>query len=404
MKLLKLKKLNSLGFSHIIVPLVAIVIIGGIGSWLLGVDHADSVAPVLYLGTGSGRGNVDTTSVNKVTTTLAAGSSTLNVGDPAYSPNHQYIAYSSQVNGQADGTIKIYNTSTKKTVTSPSSPNLEVVGGNGASVPMVWYPSSQKIAFISWNGTTDDTFLYTINADGTGLTKVANVSATAVGGSKSNPLGINSLAVTGDGQYIIYANTQGVYAVMPGTAKSITLNADNDCSAVTSRPTTTETVSYLCNTFNDNTLGLTATLDTQTIGSPAVALLSSKGSDKVGGTANYYGDDAWSYDGSTVAMQLVHTTTQGACNVTNNTEIATVSYATHAETILYTDPANHVTCEGGPGANKAIAWSSDGSQIAYIDNSPTAALDNKLFKIPSKPSTTAITPSLVASYANNLSW
>jgi cell wall-associated NlpC family hydrolase len=39
-----LKKLNSLGFSHIIIPLIAIVIIGGIGSYLLGVDHADPLS------------------------------------------------------------------------------------------------------------------------------------------------------------------------------------------------------------------------------------------------------------------------------------------------------------------------------------------------------------------------
>jgi hypothetical protein len=61
MKLLlpKLKKLNSLGYSHIIVPLVAIVIIGGIGSYLLGVDHADSLTWQNYI-------SVSPTKVNAV--------------------------------------------------------------------------------------------------------------------------------------------------------------------------------------------------------------------------------------------------------------------------------------------------------------------------------------------------
>lgn len=74
------KKLNAKGIAHWVVPALVVVVIGGIGSYLLEGSHADSVSPGVTI-TNTGKGA-------QANVTIGVGKHDVKVGDK---PNHAII-------------------------------------------------------------------------------------------------------------------------------------------------------------------------------------------------------------------------------------------------------------------------------------------------------------------------
>jgi hypothetical protein len=110
-----MKKLNAKGFAHWVIPALVIVVVGGIGSYLLTQSHADSIQPyIVATNSGSGAQAPITVSAAKgfgktgtdVNTLKAVGGKTswawLFCGQPnaSYSGNNLYKVYFKSVTSQ----------------------------------------------------------------------------------------------------------------------------------------------------------------------------------------------------------------------------------------------------------------------------------------------------------------
>jgi hypothetical protein len=392
MKIRKLLRLNQTGFGHhIIVPVIAIIAVTGIGVRVLTFSHAATTVPLIYAyvtpkNTGQEPEGINSFTLPNTKTSFRGSSTTTSYSVPQYSPDGNYLAWGSDTTGQSYGQLNIENLNTN-VVSTYDSPLYEGLGYNGGSdVPIAWFPNSSELALeLQGSNTKGDTTnnIYTVNINGTGLTEVPNIASLG---------GADSMAVTGDGKYIVFSpNTGKIYAVDPGS-QPITLNTNSDCFQVTSRPGTNKDVSYLCNTYSANST--TSAVTYQTVGSAPTVLYSSKQKYVAGNAANYLIDEAWSNDGSTLALQLTNITYHAQCSSTNIPEIATLSYSSPSSlTVLEKDPSNTNDCKGGPIPGQTLAWSPGDKYVAYMDDISTVG-PGGLYYIKSTPGSSN-TPQLI---------
>jgi hypothetical protein len=369
---IKVAHSDQRGIIHHIAPLLVIVLCAIIGSYYLVASHADATTPLVYgyfttNSTGPVSEGISSIDLSNNITSIAGPSTTVSYSPPVYSPNTNSLAWFSVTNGTT-GQLNVKDLNNNQV--STYSDVAYNVSPSTWTPPLQWYSTSKKLAFVGNSGA-----LYTVNSDGTGLAEVANTS---------NQGQISSLAVTDNGKYIAYTTDQGVFAVHPGSLP-VTLNTGTNCSAVVSRPTTNQSVSYLC--INTSGTSTVFNIDYQSIGSPASVLYSSTAQPVVGNTSNDLIDEAWSANGSKLALLLWNNTYQATCVNNQKTELATLAYANPGKglSIVEADPtiADVGTCKGGPIPGKSLAWGPGGTNIAYIDYSQNV-VNYKLYRVSSQ--------------------
>lgn len=169
-----LKRLNTKGFAHWIMPVVAIVIIGGIGSYLLTKSHAASLPYVVVSNTGSGaRANINVllgqtkstgTDVNKITS-----HGNVNVTFCGY-PNSTYTGYN--IYKYSSTTGRYYQMGGAKTyrVSSTSTKTCSTVQLSTTSVGLCGTSRVTKVKFTSIASTNTYVASCTLNSTSTKVT------------------------------------------------------------------------------------------------------------------------------------------------------------------------------------------------------------------------------------------
>jgi len=404
MKQFRKTKLNQRGFGHV-EAVIAILVIAGIaavGARVLFASHAQTPDPVIAYQTVSATPlseSVNTANVYSGAVSTISPNNLL-ATSPRYSTNGQYIAWEGSANPDSTNTgqIGIYNTqtNTQKVISLPTGTSF----ANSFS-DLQWYPSNTKLAFVAATEPTGS-FAYqleTINTDGTGATVVPNVNA----GNESTGSLISSLAVTGDGQYIVYSNGSAVYSVMPGSQP--VLMTKGECSNIRTVPGTSDTVVYYCGKNHSN--GYTQTIYRGTTASKkssekiaAIFTYTATKTTKVGTTYQFINSFMPSSDGSTLAIDNQVTTVTAACTANTNISIGTLPInSTGTLKTLYTGPSTSVSnCRGGGGGDiNDVVWSPSGSSIAYLGA-------NSSLNVLSSLNSTAVSKQLVAGNAGDLSW
>ncbi|MDB5184211.1 MAG: hypothetical protein JWN38_19 [Candidatus Saccharibacteria bacterium] len=406
-----LKKFTNLGMqgsAHIIAPLVVVMGIAVVGTYVLVASHADAATPPIEFLTTAG--STDTNlkeaiktidlSTNALKTYASASGSQNTVSDAAYSPDHKYLAWSG---GGYNGTstdheyiyIQTLATGAKKTVALPANSGIY-----GDSV-LSWAPQSNKLAFTTndYNPTTQQTTpsIRTVNADGTALTKVYSTTAATIG----------SFAQSGDGKSVVYTSfgtksstTDGLYSVTAGaTPVRIKLGSCDKVRTVKGG----SSVVYQCTTATGTTFY------SSTPGSAnAKALYTFTNTTGAGGVSYDVQDLAPSPTGTTVGMSVLKrvTASQANCTYTEQLFIFTMPIAANAaRTTAYTGPKSAVGggCYGGGSFDAySLQWSPDSSSLAYLKGTPfnqPAGLSLNLLTIK-----TGASRQLVAAPVASISW
>jgi hypothetical protein len=358
---MKIKKLNSRGFSHGIVLLLFVVIfaISGIG-YLVYSKAATSPGPIIYAtprATPSG-GYLDqaimSLDVNTgVKKTLVPAQPGVNYGRLVYSPNNRYVAWLGTGNK-----IWLYDfsTSSVKSIGALPATSFDDKVLDLHYHFVAWNKDGTKIALAQ--AVTSGTFdIYTINVDGSALTKIHT----------NKGQNINSMALTGDGNNVVYTEQYGgVYSVVPGQAR-VQLH-DGQCKYAQAKPYSPTTVSYVCNNYAQTRI-FKDTIYEHTLGGTSKELYAAVTTNNSAHILGY----AWTYDGSEIATSTVENAgSADSCSPgsPSTLNIATFKVDNPAKVIKVTSSAlSDMSCgDNNSPLLTTISWGIDSSTLVYQSN------------------------------------
>lgn len=332
------------------------------GAVLILLTHAATNAPLVYWSMNFTPGVTPTSNLISVNPdgsqkTSLTPSTTASYRLMRYAPDRNHIAWF-LTSPNPSGTVpppppvlQIFNIPTKQTVTVnfPNTGNSWIIANS-----LAWYPNSKKLVFGGGqNSTTSCTngALYTVNVDGSGLAQVPNVSNCT-----------RDLEVATDNSTIVYAGAGGnIVSVVPGQ-QPVGRFVGNNCSTVRRKPHVVNTFAYVC--FKNST----ASVYTHTFGTPPKLIYSQPGySGAIGQTWYAIKGFDWAPSGNQLAVALNQYVTTASCQATEQRQVSTMNADGTGAQTLYSTAAGTQSCQGG-GTLHNLAWSLDGSQIAFIND------------------------------------
>jgi hypothetical protein len=214
------------------------------------------------------------------------------------------------------------------------------------------------------------------------------------------------MAVTGDGQYIVYATASAIYAVSPGSQPFLIANGQY-CNNVRMVPNTNDEVVYYCSKSNTKKFKETiyqSNVSTKKSAVKTTAIYTTSGSysQKIGTTDNYINSFRPSPDGSSLALNLRKDTITATCKIDSSEVIDTLPIKTASTTsTLYNSPSVSLGgCAGGGGGDiDQVVWSPNGNSIAYLNTLGDTTTLNLLTSINSN-----VASKQLANYAGGISW
>ena len=411
---LNIKKLNERGASHIILPafiVLAIAIAGFYSFQTLNKTKltGGTIAPLIAYATCgalftdcSGSDIKLTTTDGKTITTLAQSVPATNgvgatyLGNPVYSPNHRYIAYSEYINGGATGLIGIKDLSSPTAATRIiKMPTNMSVGNNASIADPVWSPDGNRLLFIGTTASLAGGFTFEfVSLDITAISPVPVVVSSGI-----NAQSVSDYVFTPDGKYIVYTDDTGVHSVAPGSAPFL-MFAARLCTDLSTISTTTQSVVYDCMAAtNSNTKVYkgTANKTAKTLVHTFVS------NNKVGLTSQAINRMVASPDGTKLGVLTVnYTPTVLATCTTNITySIGTMPIVGSATFTAAHSSANQVRsgCNGGGDPHSTrLAWGPLSDTIAYV--APWPSIDTGSLHIVSLSS--ALSDSTIVTAPANL--
>ncbi|HUD06442.1 MAG TPA: hypothetical protein VMR34_01000 [Candidatus Saccharimonadales bacterium] len=422
---MKLLKLNQEGIAHWLVPALVMAIVGVVGVRVLTATHAAAPSSVTTSNASKPTPLIYTSSTSSGTTYSvyaydSSAKSNLIEGPsantayqyPSYSPNgKQAVWVQTNTSGSNTGYMQFYNANNQTLTGNYVLPGGETISGGGLyEVKPAWFPGSSKIAF-ALESSSGIYSIQTLTTSGN-WHDVANLSS-----SYGN---IDSVAVTNDGNYVVFGTSTGVYAVKVSDPSKITTlwnesdallkgpvdPSDTNCYATEAQPGTTDGVGWICNYSGSNVNDSGWEVDSGLIKASSYTTIYSDQYSGTG-TATFYNiqDLAWSPNGNELALDTIKEHVVGnseSCGKdTVQTSILGLTDSKGASpTKIASGQVNPSPCKGGGNEtydNNDLAWSPDGSSLAYIDN-------DYIYAIPPSNSSGSSAPVLVSSNSAELDW
>ncbi len=405
-----LKKINQIGATHLVAPLIVTVLIAAVGVYVLNKSRAATLVRTTYSSTPVLFSTQDYTNpakaVYSIKTVTAEGTSPLTqaeqtsdkywLSDGKYDPAKSQIAYAETQNGSVNSRITV-----KPLNRVGIAPPRVFSNGIGNVENFIWSPDGKRIIYsdpVSLGGNLVG--LKALNpATGT-VTLLATISTLESGVAKW----VGRISMLGDNQTVVYELGQGgIYAVKSGSTPYVVHGGGDSCQLVGSRPGTAMEVAYTCYNQSAQRTTLYSKADTN---AEKVIYASPAANWTNGATNTYVEKVAWSHDGAKLALQRTVLTVvdTATCKWTYRPDVNVINAdGKNLQFLTYTDvlKTHGPGCGGMGGASfgNVLAWNKGGG-IALVTDAGVkvigATSPYSLTTVFKRPNNTT--------YINNLDW